>query len=907
MTGSAIQQLVHGYEHGHSLLASSTDLGRDDLDLVGRLSDLSGTLGSGLEVSPYLSVYPLPSKKYFAVAKTWPDESAPRSGCVLTHTILIPLEAWATDGCPSRFASVLKKPTRDRIGDFKVAVESVSEAEAKVTAREPFGEAFIQRYFGEGLAPIAWFGALAPERAAWCVIQALWPSLRAHFACCTLALQPRTLTDRPFDLVFAPTAVFSRFGEFARAHVVDGRVPLDAETIEPWLRSWSECVFESSPAEVCARVRALSSNLDSHPTSIRAVLFFLELQKRAENSPTAAIGALDLLEKLAPQPSEGQQEKSALVTAAMRSIATLPTHDAQELLYLLCERLEEHSFVAPDTLQLQIRCFAKRLIEDDPEQGITDANSLAARHTEATPSLFMIGIGDALMTLLRSDRLSPAALVQKPALMERIIADYPEIAATMLQCSGRADREQIVFSIVEWCRAKKVAKVRSVLRRFLLPEVNGASDAPLVEELLRDLVADEVPEVCNLIESRTAYRTATLSALVSRLVGERHPYEVRTWSRFQPWSSYQSAVVISASFATTADGMRELLDEHIEDSGKQSLLLAAFINSASAFSTPDWLLVIMEERRQCWEVLLPALNDQPVSDAVIRLVRGGLRRSSMARVSGAVRCLAIPKKADFNIVKEYALRQHFADYFEELCDVSEVKCWFEEPWVAEALTRVRADFISTVIAEQLGRSDKSWPRAWTLVENIPDKIALKNEDLVHNVVSILLLAASPQWTLASVDNWRALLSRVSRQDRVCIRLCGQALHFAFEHPQLPLAAVVAEAFYPVHAEAMKDDQNRGHWWSRGFGSWDKAIDLRRSLVDSFVQSNWPPYYFALAAREPWLLKKLCKRMLRQWKGRQFLESAYSKLKKVSTAESQDLTSILHQILQNPEVIEEEWD
>jgi hypothetical protein len=99
-------------------------------------------------------------------------------------------------------------------------------------------------------------------------------------------------------------------------------------------------------------------------------------------------------------------------------------------------------------------------------------------------------------------------------------------------------------------------------------------------------------------------------------------------------------------------------------------------------------------------------------------------------------------------------------------------------------------------------------------------------------------------------------------------LCAQALHFAFEHRQLPLAAVVAETFYPVHAAAMKDDQNRAHWWSWGFGSWDKARDLRRSLVDSFVQSDCPPYYFVLAAREPWLLKKLCKRMLRQWKGGQ---------------------------------------
>jgi hypothetical protein len=77
--------------------------------------------------------------------------------------------------------------------------------------------------------------------------------------------------------------------------------------------------------------------------------------------------------------------------AAMRSIETLRVRDAQELLYLLCERLQEHSFGVPETLQLEIRSFAKRLIEDNPDEAITDANSLAARHTEAAPSLFILG------------------------------------------------------------------------------------------------------------------------------------------------------------------------------------------------------------------------------------------------------------------------------------------------------------------------------------------------------------------------------------------------------------------------------------------------------------------------------------------------------------------------------------
>jgi hypothetical protein len=107
--------------------------------------------------------------------------------------------------------------------------------------------------------------------------------------------------------------------------------------------------------------------------------------------------------------------------------------------------------------------------------------------------------------------------------------------------------------------------------------------------------------------------------------------------------------------------------------------------------------------------------------------------------------------------------------------------------------------------------------------------------------------------------------------------------------------------------AMQDKQNRGPWWLWGFGGWDKAKDLRRSLVESFLQSDWPPYYFTLAAREPWLLRKLCKRMMRQWKGAQFIESAYSGLRNHSDDQVPKLTAVLQQVLRDPESIEEDWD
>lgn len=902
----AVHQLVHGYEHGHSLLAASTELNREDLDLVGRLSDLSGALGSELEISPYLSLYPLPSQRFFAVARTCPDESAPRSGCVLTHTILVPLSTWAIDRFPARFSAALRTPHRESLTEYRVPVTSIPTSEVRATSSEPLGDSFIQRYFGEGLAPIVWFGARNPESTAWCVIQALWPSLRARFACCTLALQPRTLSDRPFDVVFAPPSVYSRFGDFARDHVVGSRVSSKSAPTENWFRAWTGCVFSENPTEICTRVHRLASELEPYPTAIRKVLFFLELQGRADESPTAALGAFDLLEALAPQPSQARNEKYALTTTAIRAIKALRPHEQRELLYLLCRRLQEHSFIPGQELRAEIRNLVQRAVEDDPEPGINEAELLTARSAEATPALFVRGVAEAVMGLVASKSVTPSFLMKHEMLMEHLIASRPEIPAAMLRSAGPTERDQVTTAIIGWCRAEQASVVRPALRRTLLPEIMSTADAQLVEELLRDLEAEEVPQVCDLVESQNVFRSDPLPSLIARLIGERHPIQVREWSRTHPWRSYQVASMIAATYAASADGLSEFFAAEIANSANQSPLLAAYIERVSAFSPPSWLLSFLEVDARSWEILVSGMKDNMVAETVIRLVRGGLKRSPIARIGEASRILGGVSARDSNILRDYAVRQLLTDYCEALCEIERVKSWFEESWVNETLSHIRVDSVRAIFADQLRRSDGSWTRIWSVVENIPDEVAFRNESLVYETISSLLQTGSVQWTIAAADGWRQLLSKISRGDRARINLCGQALHFALEHRWLPLSGVVAEAFYPVHKVAMDDKSDRGSWFLWGFGGWDNAKDLRRSLVDSFLRSDWPPSHFVLAAREPWLLRKLCKRMLRQWKGHQFLETAYIGLKEIISPESQELGSVLFQILQNPETTDE-WD
>ncbi|WP_420846838.1 hypothetical protein [Microvirga tunisiensis] len=93
MTSVALQQAVHGYRRGHQKLAASFELNPIDEEAVAYLSDLSG-LPVKDDIPAYLTVYPLPSGDYYAFSQTWMDREAPREGCVLTHTIFVPSNAW---------------------------------------------------------------------------------------------------------------------------------------------------------------------------------------------------------------------------------------------------------------------------------------------------------------------------------------------------------------------------------------------------------------------------------------------------------------------------------------------------------------------------------------------------------------------------------------------------------------------------------------------------------------------------------------------------------------------------------------------------------------------------------------------------------------------------------------------
>lgn len=906
MSVAVLHQLVHGYAHGHSLLAGSVELDRRDADLVARLSDLSGSLGPDVTVTPYLSLYPLPSERFFAVARTWLDPDAARAGCVLTHTVLVPMTLWMQDEYPIRFTADSHIPHRYALDRYMNPVPPAAmEREPIRHSTDPLQDAFVRRFFGEGLFPLVWFGATDPETVAWRVIRVLWPTLRRRFSCCTFSLQPRTLDDRPFDLLFAPTAVFSRFADYPREHVLDQRALIDkSPEKESWLRAWGDCIFGGG-APLLDEIRSLSSNLESYPTAIRRIFLYFELTQRAAQSPTSALGALDLLSTLAPDPWDSESKKRSLAALALAGVASAASEESIELLYLFSQRMQEPSLSGLNgDFDRELRSLLRNRIEAMPAIGLAEATKLVLRHAADAPASFLRGVGDGVIAAITGGYDGTTLLIEHPALGEQMIGAHPDVARAMLRTATLARREQVVGVLANWSQRHQASETRRALRRGLLPGIQEDHDATLLEELLRDLESDEVGFVCDLVANSDALTRERLTKTAAGYLGERHAMQVRQWALVRDWKTYQAAVLVSGSYAPNEEAMDELARSS-PSKLHQALLLAAFWERITAYSIPGWLSARLARDKDCWDTLLPFVHIPELLAVLSRLARA-LTRSAVAQVPHAQSMLAAAAAGTrFSDLQEHAVRQVVVDWLEDLCRSDTLRDWFSEQWVRNWFRAATLGPLRRPLVEQLTASTSGWLRSWELLDALPEPVVLDNPSLVHEIVSLLVQYRPASWPREATQFWQRILVRTNNGGDDQLDLSSQALRFALDNKHLPLAAIVGETFYHVHEAALRDTNAPRRWSSWGFLQWDKALELRRGLIDAFRHSDWEPAWFVVAAREPWLLRKLCRRMMRQWGGLEFLERAYSGVTKLGTVNPQ-LTSALADILRSRDY-SEDWD
>lgn len=109
-----IEQLLHGYDNGHRLLAGSVLLKNNtEMDLIATMSDWSEYVAPDGGESSYVTAYSLQESGYYVIAKTWYADEMKRPGCVWTHSLLIPFDILNHLDDFKRLTNLFKRPSLD--------------------------------------------------------------------------------------------------------------------------------------------------------------------------------------------------------------------------------------------------------------------------------------------------------------------------------------------------------------------------------------------------------------------------------------------------------------------------------------------------------------------------------------------------------------------------------------------------------------------------------------------------------------------------------------------------------------------------------------------------------------------------------------------------------------------------
>lgn len=208
---SSIQQVLHGYDHGHRQLAGSYELDDVDRRLVDRLSDASGQRPVA-DNDGYLTGYPLPSGQFYALARTWYVPHPPRPNVVWTHTLLIPPAALAGRDLGG-LLDLLRRPRPGEENGWANYYLPLAGPRQRPTGSAPVAQIdrsnasmVLDALYRTGSDSAVCVVPGLEMREALCIAvwNQQWPRMRRHFSFCAGALESRSTGTGPFDLLLMP-------------------------------------------------------------------------------------------------------------------------------------------------------------------------------------------------------------------------------------------------------------------------------------------------------------------------------------------------------------------------------------------------------------------------------------------------------------------------------------------------------------------------------------------------------------------------------------------------------------------------------------------------------------------------------------------------------------------------------
>ena len=870
-----IHQQLHGYRSGHQLLRSSVRLDVGDQDVIDHLSDLAGPLRPGETFNAYVSAYPLPSGEYYAMARTEQDIDAPRSGCVMTRTLLLPVDYWGTAANPASIARLLDEPMNEGAIDIPGGLN----ASRMNPLRDPVLVELVEALFLERRRAIAVFGAPHAEEIMLRLMTALWSAMRRNFSVCTFALSPRTLLGRSFDLVFAPASVRPRFTEW-EGRRIEG-IRKDISERHRWTSVLARRVFGSGDPHLAnaESVRVLvGDGDDANESLLRLVLLWEELREKAHRSPTAVLGLIDIANSHSGGEGAWEVVEGVVAQCVEIAAASLEVEVAWDFVGRLVEKLGNKGVA--DVTRKAFRPAGDRLTQRDWRRALTWVGTearLGSRYSKeflrAVASNVVRNTGAEVTRELAG--IPPHRLVKIALLEDRILERM------FLNTEADADAA-LIGAFTEGVGNLTSEVLQQTMNRFLR-HIRGDEDSEFLAEILARATGSQIVDAVNVVWGGKSRRTGVVGEILCAAADASGSGDEARTAFARLGCDDQTNQCIARLLKADANDVEWVLgDPAVED--RRGRFLCGLIDGAgrgeleNAFARGEMattaLRCLVGDVRQFGRaalrlIRLPGISARDFVGLGVEIYpmawgaeRARLAHSIVVRVltDGTLEADDVRKCVVATVIEDVDLRRVIDDVLAVECD-------------RERVSRTLAIFdqVSAVIGEGM-------------------------EGHVKHIVE--LVARRQEFDL-SVEGAMALAKLIEatkqRNRHTHVGICSTVLPSAMAARRGPASQIIKVAF-PVVYEELRNGRNT--FWLGDFFEfldWDRCKVARKELVCAYLESDWPPVDLGIIAYRAGDFKRILKRLLRAPAGANYFDRIEEGVKRLGNESGEPILSAIKEL------------
>jgi hypothetical protein len=851
-----IDQQCHGYQSGHQLLGGSIKLSRDDQDVVDRLSDISGPLRPGEQFLPYLTCYSLPGGSHYVVARTWQDLVAKRAGCVLTRSIFIQSADWLNLADIPSLLELLRPVERAALSIDPISFTPVRAPIPPVDVLQ--GVELVESLFLEDRQPVVVFGGKSAELMIVRLLTAFWPALRRNFAACSFALAPRSVSGRPFDLMFTSPDTRSRFSKW-NGRRIDGTTERLTDGRHRWSLATAKLVFQD-PQPNLAKIDSLGilrDDSNGDETRLRLALLWNDLMEQSKNSPRAVLGMLDILQSQGERIFIEGPKLSTLLANSVNLSDELPVPERLEFLLALTGKFR----TANIPLRLSIKIFELlcKTASEQPAAALTFLTSAEAI-LSSIPMLVIAALGEGFAMSPRSvavklqwETLSDEALLKLFATSSSFVSLILDIDKDKASSAWRY-RIPNVLSFPE-------LKLKKKAERRLLRSLSSPDEVPILAACLSDGDSTEIEKAVRVLWKSTQLSVSAFDQVfLNNVPSVGALTALRTLILSLPETANTDRF-LKATLNPQVDDLRWLMSKAKVGCDRRKSLVSWLLEQA-ARNTVQSIARDTRLATSVLEVLLPSSRSSELTDRIAWLLTD-------SEIPGD-RLLGYVHELISDVSRDARRPLLVATVGRALSSASHSSS-------ASLLQLISQDDFDMSTDHLVANAFNSQAATFRLNDNLvlfnrsPHKVRRGILQYIDNISERLVHLSIRDLASDGIAAWSQLLADAGDINHTGqVRAASVVLSYAFSQPDRHVSPLIVTAF-PIVYRALQSDREESGLFSLFFPDWDRCKAVRKDLARAFVHSQWPPKDLLVAARAAGDVVRILKAVLKEDSGAKFLQ------------------------------------